>query len=127
MVAPFRPPQTMESIGGYRPVVHMGPTEAVKAHMDLGTPLSIAAHFQVFRLGVEGFDDAVDVLIASLKEHNLKPDAFITPVFGQAIKIPPVLEKTSLLPASEAHSIGLILGFTGAGRSEVSVRNQVRG
>jgi hypothetical protein len=117
----------MESIGGYRPVVHMGPTEAVKAHMDLGTPLSIAAHFQVFRLGVEGFDDAVNVLVASLNKHNLKPDAFITPVFGQAIKIPPVLEKTSLLPASEAHSIGLILGFTGAGRSEVSVRNQVRG
>jgi hypothetical protein len=126
MVAPFRPPQTMESIGGYRPVVHMGPTEAVKAHMDLGTPLSIAAHFQVFRLGVEGFDDAVDVLIASLKEHNLKPDAFITPVFGQAIKIAPMLD-ASLSPASEVYSMGLFSVFTGAGRSEVSVRNQVRG
>jgi hypothetical protein len=103
----------------------MGPDEAVKAHMDLGTPLSIAAHFQVFRLGVEGFNDAVDVLVSSLKEHNLKPDAFVTPVFGQAIKIPPMLN-TSLLPAGEAYSTGIILGFTGAGRSvspEVLVRD----
>ena len=69
----------------------MGPAEAVKAHIDLGTPLSIAAHFQVFRLGIEGFDDAVNVLVASLKEHNLKPDTFVAPVFGQAIKIPAML------------------------------------
>ena len=115
-IAPFRPPQAWESIPGYHHVVHMGPAEAVKAHMDLGTPLSIAAHFQVFRLGVEGFNDAVDVLAASLKEHSLKPDAFVTPVFGQAIKIPPMLD-TSLSPAGKAYSIGLILGFTGAGRS----------
>ena len=124
-IAPFRPPQAKESIQGYRHVLHMGPAEAVKAHMDLGTPLSIAAHYQVFRLGVEGFDDAVDVLVASLKEHNLKPDAFVTPVLGQAIEIPPVLN-ASLLPAGEAYSIGLILGFIGAGRSvspEAFVRN----
>ena len=106
-IAPFRPPQDRVSTPGYRPVVHMGPAEAVKAHMDLGTPLSIAAHFQVFRLGVEGFNDAVDVLLASLKEHNLKPDAFIAPVFGQAIKIPP-MPNTSLSPAGETYSIGLI-------------------
>ena len=85
----------------------MGPAEAVKAHIDLGTPLSIAAHYQVFRLGVEGFNDAVDVLVASLKEHNLKPDAFVTPVLGQAIKIPP-MPNTSLSPAGETYSIGLI-------------------
>jgi L-ascorbate metabolism protein UlaG (beta-lactamase superfamily) len=106
-IAPFRPPQDRVSTPGYRPVVHMGPAEAVKAHMDLGTPLSIAAHFQVFRLGVEGFNDAVDVLHASLKEYNLKPDAFVTPVFGQAIKIPP-MPNTSLSPAGETYSIGLI-------------------
>ena len=99
-IAPFRPPQARESTQGYRSVVHMGPAEAVKAHMDLGTPLSIAAHFQVFRLGVEGFDDAVNGLVASLKEHSLKPDTFVTPMFGQAIKMPPMLE-VSLLPADE--------------------------
>ncbi|MCX5806750.1 MAG: MBL fold metallo-hydrolase [Proteobacteria bacterium] len=115
-IAPFRPPQTRESTPGYRPIVHMGPAEAVKAHMDLETPLSIAAHFQVFRLGIEGFNDAVDVLAASLKEHNLKPDAFVTPVFGQVIKVPPMLD-SSLSTAGKAYPIGLIQGFTGAGPS----------
>ena len=108
-IAPFRPPQAKGPIQGYRPVLHMGPAEAVKAHIDLGTPLSIAAHYQVFRLGVEGFNDAVDVLV-------LKPDAFVTPVLGQAIKIPPMLD-TSLSRASEANYVGLPLGFIGAGSS----------
>ena len=117
-IAPFRPPQAKESNPGYRSVVHMGPAEAAKAHIDLGTPLSIAAHFQVFRLGIERFDDAVKVLVASLKEQNLKPDTFVAPVLGQAIKIPPVLE-ASLSPADEDYLIGLILGFPGASRSEI--------
>ncbi|MBP1749972.1 MAG: twin-arginine translocation pathway signal [Deltaproteobacteria bacterium] len=117
-IAPFRPPQARESNQGYRHVVHMGPAEAVKAHIDLGTPFSIAAHFQVFRLGVEGFDDAVNVLVTSLKGHNLKPDAFVAPLFGQAIQIPPVLN-ASLSPAGEARSIGPVLGFARASRSVV--------
>ena len=124
-IAPFRPPQERASTPGYRPVVHMGPAEAVKAHMDLGTPLSIAAHFQVFRLGIEGFDDAVNVLVASLKEHGLKPDAFVTPVFGQAIKIPPVAN-ASLSRADETYPLSLIFSFKGAGPSvspEALVRN----
>jgi hypothetical protein len=83
----------------------MGPAEAVKAHMDLGTPVSIAAHFQVFQLGFDGFNDAVDILVASLKEHNLKPDAFVAPMLGQAINIPPIVD-ASLSPVWEAHSIG---------------------
>ena len=125
-IAPFRPPQAKESNRKYRPVLHMGPAEAVKAHIDLGTPLSIAAHYQVFRLGIEGFDDAVNVLVASLKEHNLKPAAFVAPVFGQAIKVPPMLD-ASLSPAGRANYVGLSLGLIDAGRSaavhEAFVRN----
>ena len=124
-IAPFRPPQAKESNQGYRPVLHMGPAEAVKAHIDLGTQLSIAAHYQVFRLGIEGFDDAVNVLVASLKDHNLKPDAFVAPALGQAIKVPPMLD-ASLSPAGRANYIGLPLGFIEAGRSispEAFVRN----
>jgi hypothetical protein len=104
----------------------MGPAEAVKAHRDLGEPLSIAAHFRVFRLGVEGFDDAVDVLASSLKEHSLKPDAFATPVFGQAIKIPPLMLDASISPAGKEYSVGPILSFTGGATSashETSVRD----
>ncbi|MFA5180734.1 MAG: MBL fold metallo-hydrolase [Syntrophales bacterium] len=89
-IAPFRPQKTGEPTPGYRSIVHMGPAEAVKAHLDLGAPFTIAAHFQVFRLGIEGFDDAVTILASTLKEHNLKPDNFIAPVFGQAIIMPPL-------------------------------------
>ncbi|MEI7636906.1 MAG: MBL fold metallo-hydrolase [Syntrophus sp. (in: bacteria)] len=87
-IAPFRPQKTNEPAPGYRLIVHMGPAEAVKAHLDLGEPFTIAAHFQVFRLGIEGFDDAVTILASTLKEHDLKPDTFIAPVFGQSIIMP---------------------------------------
>jgi hypothetical protein len=104
----------------------MGPGEAVKAHVDLGTQLSIAAHYQVFRLGVEGFDDAVNVLLASLKNHNLDPDVFVAPALGQAIKIAPMLV-TSLSPAGRANYVGLFLDLIDAGPSapvhETFVRN----
>ncbi|MDQ5985067.1 MAG: hypothetical protein CSYNP_00771 [Syntrophus sp. SKADARSKE-3] len=89
-IAPFRPQKTNDSPPAYRLIVHMGPVEAVKAHLDLGAPFTIAAHFQVFRLGIEGFDDAVTVLASTLKEHNLKPGSFVAPVFGQAIIMPPM-------------------------------------
>jgi len=95
-------PQAKESNREYRPVLHIGPAEAVKAHIDLGTLLSIAAHYQVFRLGVEGFNDAVDVLVASLKEHSLKREAFVTPVLEQTIEIPPAVD-VSLSPENDSN------------------------
>jgi L-ascorbate metabolism protein UlaG (beta-lactamase superfamily) len=98
-IAPFRPQQTKASTPGYRSIVHMGPVEAVKAHLDLGGPFTIAVHFQVFRLGIEGFDDAVTVLASTLKENNLSPDVFVAPVFGQAIIMPPAPD---LLPSFAA-------------------------
>jgi L-ascorbate metabolism protein UlaG (beta-lactamase superfamily) len=104
-IAPFKSPRAGETTQGYRHVIHMGPAEAVKAHMDLGTTVSIAAHFQVFQLGFDGFNDAVDVLASSLTEHNLKPDAFVAPMFGQAINLPPIVDE-SLSPAWEADSTG---------------------
>jgi len=64
--------------------------------------LSIAAHYQVFRLGVEGFNDAVDVLVASLKEHSLKREAFVTPVLEQTIEIPPAVD-VSLSPENDSN------------------------
>jgi len=104
-IAPFRPSQAGDPAQGYRRIIHMGPADAVQAHLDLGTPVSIAAHFQVFQLGFDGFNDAVNELVASLKEHHLKPDAFIAPVFGQTIHMPPIAD-APLLVAWEEHSIG---------------------
>jgi L-ascorbate metabolism protein UlaG (beta-lactamase superfamily) len=115
-IAPFRP-EADGTTRQHRSIVHMGPAEAVMAHRDLGEPLSIAAHFQVFRLGVEGFTDAPDVLAASLKEHGLAPDAFVAPVFGQVIRIPPALGASLPPPDKTYYPIGQIQGFIGTGPS----------
>jgi hypothetical protein len=61
----------------------MRPREAVQAHIDLGAEVSIAAHYRVFRLGPDGFDDAVQELASTLKERNLKPDTFLALSSGQ--------------------------------------------
>ena len=63
----------------------MGPDEAVQAHLDLGSRTSIAAHFQVFQLGPDGFDDALSALKSAMKERNLAKNAFIAPTPGQRV------------------------------------------
>jgi L-ascorbate metabolism protein UlaG (beta-lactamase superfamily) len=87
-IAPFSPQQSTESSSAYRSVVHMGPAEAVRAHLDLDAQVSIAAHFQVFQLGPDGFDDAVNELASTLKAQNLTADTFIVPTFGWAVALP---------------------------------------
>ncbi|MEW6672462.1 MAG: MBL fold metallo-hydrolase [Thermodesulfobacteriota bacterium] len=84
-ISPFRPRQPGEPAQRNFAGVHMGPAEAVQAHLDLGAGLSIAAHFQVFQLGGDGFDDAPKELELVLRERGLKPDAFITPALGRPI------------------------------------------
>lgn len=86
-ISPYRPQQAQTSAVPNYSSNHMGPAEAVRAHIDLKAGLSIAKHFQVFQLGWDGFDDAVNGLAIALKEQNLTPDKFIAPVPGQIIKI----------------------------------------
>jgi L-ascorbate metabolism protein UlaG (beta-lactamase superfamily) len=83
-ISPFQPRQSNEP-----PHIsnHMGPLEAIPAHKDLNARLSIAAHFQVFQLGSDGFDDAVNELSSALKEHNLDHDVFIAPQSGRALEL----------------------------------------
>ncbi len=81
-IAPFRPPGQTDSLPRFS--MHMGPAEAVRAHMDLGAEMSIAAHYQVFQLGWDRFDDARDGLIRALAEQNLQRDAFVALDPGQA-------------------------------------------
>ncbi len=85
-ISPFRPQQSKAPSPPQFSMVHMGPWEAVRAHIDLNAGLSLAAHFQVFQLGWDGFDDAVNELASALKEGHLKPDAFIAPIPGKAIE-----------------------------------------
>jgi L-ascorbate metabolism protein UlaG (beta-lactamase superfamily) len=82
-ISPFRPPQSKEPPRDPRLSVHMGPAEAVQAHRDLGAGISIAAHFQVFQLGWDGFDDAVKGLAAALSEYKLNYEAFLALNPGQ--------------------------------------------
>ena len=86
-ISPFRPRQSKDAPAGYYSIVHMGPADAVQAHLDLGARMSVAAHFQVFQLGTDGFDDAVNELAAAVKERDLPPDAFIAPTLGRAVEI----------------------------------------
>jgi L-ascorbate metabolism protein UlaG (beta-lactamase superfamily) len=82
-ISPFRPkPSNPPSTGHHLPL-HMGPGEAVQAHLDLGAGTSVAAHFQVFQLGADKFDDAVEGLAQALREGNLKPDTFLVLNPGQ--------------------------------------------
>jgi len=87
-IAPFRPRTSTEPSVVYRSIVHMGPAEAVHAHLDLGAQVSIAAHFRVFQLGPDGYDDAVNALAEAMKTHEIKTESFVVPVFGQLVALP---------------------------------------
>jgi hypothetical protein len=85
----------------------MGPAEAVEAHLDLGAQTSVAAHFQVFQLGSDGFDDAVTELASMLKVRDLKPDAFVAPLPGRTVF--PSRPGVSFSPAGRMQRVGLRL------------------
>ena len=81
-ISPFTPeppPEEAPAVVRLSPrnVNHLEPAEAVRAHIELGAEKSVAAHFQVFQLGSDGFEDAVNGLALALKERNLPPDAFV--------------------------------------------------
>lgn len=81
---------------------HVGPAEAVQAHRDLQSELSMASHFQVFQLGADGFDDAVNELGATIAERNLRPASFIAPTPGQSVAVAPPRPRVSLFRLSAA-------------------------
>ncbi len=76
-------------IGAYEPrwfmrEFHMNPEDAVEAHIDLESKLSMAIHFGTFRLTDEGIDDPVKHLHESLTARNLSN--FIAPDHGQTLR-----------------------------------------
>ncbi len=85
-ISPFRTRDSQDSPASNYVSVHMGPAEAVQAHVDLGAQTSLACHYQVFQLGTDGFDDAVSELAAQVKERNLPSAAFIAPQIGRAVE-----------------------------------------
>lgn len=77
-------------IGAYEPrwfmgYSHMNPADAVLAHRDLGTRLSVGIHFETFRLTDEGFSDPRQDLATALTQHQIPSSDFIVPEFGGTI------------------------------------------
>ena len=76
-----RPDICLLPIGAYEPrwfmeEQHMNPDDAVRAHLDLQTPLSIATHFGCFQLTDEGIDEPVADLGVARRQHGVAPAAF---------------------------------------------------
>ena len=79
-------------IGAYEPrwfmsAAHMNPDEAVRAHLDLGSPLSVAMHFGCFQLTDEGIDEPVQDLAAARERHGVPASAFRVLRPGETIAI----------------------------------------
>jgi L-ascorbate metabolism protein UlaG (beta-lactamase superfamily) len=85
-ISPYWPKGSSEPQRDYFTKIHMGPADAVQAHIDLGAKTSIAAHFQVFQLGMDGFDSAPAELNASLAERHISPESFIVPQPGKPVE-----------------------------------------
>ncbi len=82
-------------IGAYEPrwfmqFVHMNPAEAVQAHLDLASPLSIGMHFGTFQLTTEGIDEPVRALDEARRARGVPLSQFRTLAFGESLVIPPV-------------------------------------
>lgn len=68
-------------IGAYEPswfmkYAHMSPEDAVKAHLDLGSPKTIPIHFGTFHLTDEGYDDPRIDLSKAMKKYNISEERF---------------------------------------------------
>ncbi len=75
-------------IGAYEPRwfmkhVHMNPDDAVMAHKDLKSKLSIGTHFGTFQLTDEPINQPIKDLQTALEKHSVNPEKFLTLDFGQ--------------------------------------------
>jgi L-ascorbate metabolism protein UlaG (beta-lactamase superfamily) len=65
----------------------MNPDDAVRAHRDLDSKLSVAMHFGCFRLTDEGIDEPVRALERARIAHGVPADTFRVPVPGETISV----------------------------------------
>lgn len=74
-------------IGAYEPywfmkIVHMNPTDAVEAHLDLHSRQSIGMHFGTFKLTTEPIDEPAKHLERALFKKAIDPKNFLVPQEG---------------------------------------------
>lgn len=79
-------------IGAYLPrdfmaYAHIDPAEAVKAHVDLKSKVSVGVHYGTFQLTAEELDQPVRDLHLALSASGIPAGQFITPEFGKTITI----------------------------------------
>jgi L-ascorbate metabolism protein UlaG (beta-lactamase superfamily) len=79
-------------IGAYEPrwfmrSVHMNPSEAVQAHLDLEASESIGMHFGTFQLTTEGVDEPLRALDEACRAKNIPPSRFRTLGFGDSVRL----------------------------------------
>jgi L-ascorbate metabolism protein UlaG (beta-lactamase superfamily) len=79
-------------IGAYEPrwfmsAAHLNPDDAVRAHLDLGSRVSIAMHFGCFQLTDEAIDAPVNELAIARAAHGLPPAAFRVLQPGETVVI----------------------------------------
>jgi N-acyl-phosphatidylethanolamine-hydrolysing phospholipase D len=71
----------MIPIGAYKPrwlmqPVHLDPADAVKAHLDLHSRLSVACHWGTFRLTDEPLEEPAMMLSEELRLRHIDPKEF---------------------------------------------------
>ncbi|MEW6188366.1 MAG: MBL fold metallo-hydrolase [Thermodesulfobacteriota bacterium] len=105
-ISPFRTGKSNDLTPSRFSIVHLGPVEAVRAHMDLEAEKSIAAHFRVFRLGWDGFDDAVNELASAIRKQNLRPEVFPAPSPGQVFESGPFIAEKEVAGRPRRSALG---------------------
>ncbi|MCA1608163.1 MAG: hypothetical protein LC730_01730, partial [Acidobacteria bacterium] len=65
--------------------VHMDPFEAVQAHLDLKSKLSVGIHFGTFRLAFEAYEDPLKDLQKACEERGIAN--FFAPQFGRTYEL----------------------------------------
>lgn len=80
---------SMLPIGAYCPrwfmqPVHINPEEAVLAHLDLKSKMSIGIHYKTFQLSDESYEQPLVDLAAAKQKYDISADTFIAPDFGQS-------------------------------------------
>jgi len=57
--------------------VHMDPSEAVQAHIDLGAKVSIPIHYDAFNLGKENYGEMPAKIASELSSRHMPIDSFV--------------------------------------------------
>ena len=79
-------------IGAYEPrwfmqAVHMNPSDAVQAHLDVDAAESIGMHFGTFQMTAEGIDEPLRALDEARQAKAIPSSRFHTLGFGESLRI----------------------------------------